>query len=103
MAALGDYLNTAQKQVAVHAAKLDGLNKVEANIAFIALEVAAVGELRADVTILKDWTSWIYSLIVPQCPPLFEEFHEKRWALLWLGNCDLRCDTRDVRFCSFWT
>jgi glycerol-3-phosphate responsive antiterminator len=72
VAALRDCLDTAQKQVAMHVVKLDGLNRTEANIAFVTSEVTGVGELWTDIATFKDWTSWIRSLIVPQCPPFFE-------------------------------
>jgi hypothetical protein len=72
VAALRDCLDIAQKRVVVHAVKFDGLDKAEVNIALVTSEVATVGELWADITTLKDWTSWIHLLIVPQCPPLFE-------------------------------
>jgi hypothetical protein len=48
---------------------------------------SAVGQLRAEISLLKVW-KLPCSRIVADFPPLFEEFGAKRWTLLWRGSRD---------------
>jgi hypothetical protein len=57
------------------------VDQAEADLARIALEVRAVGQLRAQVSGPKVWKA-THSVIVWDFPALFEEFRAKRWALL---------------------
>jgi hypothetical protein len=50
-----------QHQLAIHKEKFNGFNKSKTDI-------AAVEQLRTDMTALKDWTGWFDSLIVRQFP-----------------------------------
>jgi hypothetical protein len=95
--ALGAVAESAQKDSAL---ALERLSRGEADVALLAAEREAVGQLLADVTSLKNWTGWLDSRIVTEFPPLFEEFRTKRFNLLWRGSRDgftaqkshLRCD-----------
>jgi hypothetical protein len=58
------------------------VNRAEADIARVALDVAAIGQMRADIAALKEVVlqrrfGLLDSLIVPNFPRLFKEFRAK--------------------------
>jgi hypothetical protein len=64
------------------------VSEIKANLEQLKTETGTVGQLRSDLSILKDWTSWFDSPIVTSLSPVFDEFRGKRWMLLWRGNRD---------------
>jgi hypothetical protein len=114
IAVLGGRSEGARKQLVADETKLSWLDKVKVDIARVASEVGAVGQLRVDIAALKDGTGAcdslmlfplplkLESMIATRFPLLFKEFHAKRFQLLRRGSRDgfgalefhRRCDGR---------
>jgi hypothetical protein len=80
-------LKATAGEMAAQAALPARVDRAEADIARVALDVAVVKQLRADIAALNEVViqprfGLLDSLIVPDFPRLFKEFRAKRWALL---------------------
>jgi predicted nucleic acid-binding Zn-ribbon protein len=54
------------------------VSEIKANLEQLKTENGTVGQLRSDLSILKDWTSWFDSPIVTSFPLVFDEFRGER-------------------------
>jgi hypothetical protein len=100
-------LKAAVGGMAAQAALPARVDRTEAEIARVAVEVAAVGQMRADIAALKEIVlqprfGLLDSLIIAEFPPLFDESPRKHFKLLWRSSRDSfrakefhrRCDGR---------
>jgi uncharacterized coiled-coil protein SlyX len=103
---LEDHLSQVEKQIAALEFQIpkqeqtaEALNAALARVSHVESAVnsqatkqeetkAQIAALKAVTVHLQIWGTWPKSLLVPDIPPLFDEFRDKKWSLLWRGSRD---------------